>query len=202
MIAQCKAGIIGSFPCLNAREGEGEPNMLEIWLKKINEELDRYNQKNPDNPAAPYAVNHIVHKSNVRLEQDIDICAKWKAPVWITSLGARPEVNQVAHQANGIVLHDIINNFFAKKAIDKGADGLVAVELIEKEPSSHPLSNHSKWLERGGEERVRKRVKRLKELVFGFGGSEACFKSNPRLSLISSAGAPQEGCSGKRRNSR
>ena len=87
--------------------------MLEIWLKKINEYLDRYNQKNPDNPAAPYAVNHIVHKSNVRLEQDIDICAKWKAPVWITSLGARTEVNQVAHQANGIVLHDIINNFFA-----------------------------------------------------------------------------------------
>ena len=127
VIAQCKAGVIGSFPCLNAREGEGEPNMLEIWLKKINEELDRYNQKNPDNPAAPYAVNHIVHKSNVRLEQDIDICAKWKAPVWITSLGARPEVNQVAHQANGIVLHDIINNFFAKKAIEKGADGLVAV---------------------------------------------------------------------------
>jgi len=118
VIAQCKAGVIGSFPCLNAREGEGEPNMLEIWLKKINEELDRYNQKNPDNPAAPYAVNHIVHKSNVRLEQDIDICAKWEAPVWITSLGARPEVNQVAHQANGIVLHDIIN---------KGADGLVAV---------------------------------------------------------------------------
>ena len=101
--------------------------MLEIWLKKINEELDRYNQKNPDNPAAPYAVNHIVHKSNVRLEQDIDICAKWEAPVWITSLGARPEVNQVAHQAKGIVLHDIINNFFAKKAIEKGADGLVAV---------------------------------------------------------------------------
>ena len=127
VIAQCKAGIIGSFPCLNAREGEGEPNMLEIWLKKINEELDRYNQKNPDNPAAPYAVNHIVHKSNVRLEQDIDICAKWNVPIWITSLGARPEVNEVAHQVNGIVLHDVINNFFAKKAIDKGADGLVAV---------------------------------------------------------------------------
>ena len=127
VIAQCKAGIIGSFPCLNAREGEGEPNMLEIWLKRINEELDRHNQENPDNPAAPYAVNHIVHKSNIRLEKDIDICAKWEAPVWITSLGARPEVNEVAHQAKGIVLHDIINNFFAKKAIDKGADGLVAV---------------------------------------------------------------------------
>ncbi len=127
VIAQCKAGIIGSFPCLNAREGEGEPNMLEIWLKRINEELDKHNQDNPDSPAAPYAVNHIVHKSNVRLEKDIDICAKWGAPVWITSLGARPEVNEVAHQAKGIVLHDIINNFFAKKAIDKGADGLVAV---------------------------------------------------------------------------
>ena len=127
VIAQCKAGIIGSFPCLNAREGEGEPNMLEIWLKRINEELDRHNQENPDNPAAPYAVNHIVHKSMIRLEKDIDICAKWEAPVWITSLGARPEVNEVAHQAKGIVLHDIINNFFAKKAIDKGADGLVAV---------------------------------------------------------------------------
>ena len=127
VIAQCKAGIIGSFPCLNAREGEGEPNMLEIWLKRINEELDRHNQENPDNPAAPYAVNHIVHKSNIRLEKDIDICAKWEAPVWITSLGARPEVNDVANQAKGIVLHDIINNFFAKKAIDKGADGLVAV---------------------------------------------------------------------------
>ncbi len=127
VIAQCKAGIIGSFPCLNAREGEGEPNMLEIWLKRINEELDRHNQENPDNPAAPYAVNHIVHKSNIRLKKDIDICAKWEAPVWITSLGARPEVNEVAHQAKGIVLHDIINNFFAKKAIDKGADGLVAV---------------------------------------------------------------------------
>ena len=127
VIAQCKAGIIGSFPCLNAREGEGEPNMLEIWLKRINEELDRHNQENPDNPAAPYAVNHIVHKSNIRLEKDIDICAKWEAPVWITSLGARPEVNEVAHQAKGIVLHDIINYFFAKKAIDKGADGLVAV---------------------------------------------------------------------------
>ena len=127
VIAQCKAGIIGSFPCLNAREGEGEPNMLEKWLKRINEELDRHNQENPDNPAAPYAVNHIVHKSNIRLEKDIDICAKWEAPVWITSLGARPEVNEVAHQAKGIVLHDIINNFFAKKAIDKGADGLVAV---------------------------------------------------------------------------
>ena len=127
VLAQCLNGVMGSFPALNAREEDGEPNMLEIWLKKITEGIDSYNQKNPDNPAAPYAVNHIVHKSNVRLEKDIDICAKWKVPVWITSLGARPEVNHVAHEVKGIVLHDIINNFFAKKAIDKGADGLVAV---------------------------------------------------------------------------
>lgn len=127
VLAQCLNGIVGSFPALNAREEEGEPNMLEIWLKKITEGLDKYNQKNPDNPAAPFAVNHIVHRSNVRLEKDIDICAKWNVPIWITSLGARPEVNEVAHQVNGIVLHDVINNFFAKKAIDKGADGLVAV---------------------------------------------------------------------------
>ena len=127
VLAQCLNGVMGSFPALNAREEDGEPNMLEIWLKKITEGIDSYNQKTPDNPAAPYAVNHIVHKSNVRLEKDIDICAKWKVPVWITSLGARPEVNHVAHEVKGIVLHDIINNFFAKKAIDKGADGLVAV---------------------------------------------------------------------------
>ena len=127
VLAQCLNGIVGTFPALNAREEDGEPNMLEIWLKKITEGLDKYNQKNPDNPAAPFAVNHIVHRSNVRLEKDIDICAKWNVPIWITSLGARPEVNEVAHQVNGIVLHDVINNFFAKKAIDKGADGLVAV---------------------------------------------------------------------------
>jgi len=127
VLAQCLNGVVGSFPALNAREEEGEPNMLEIWLKKITEGLDEYNQKNPDNPAAPFAVNHIVHRSNVRLEKDIDICAKWNVPIWITSLGARPEVNKVAHQVNGVVLHDVINNFFAKKAIDKGADGLVAV---------------------------------------------------------------------------
>ena len=127
VIAQCKAGIIGSFPALNAREAEGDPIMLELWLQRITEELDRYNQANPDTPAAPYAVNQIVHRSNTRLERDIEICHKWKVPVWITSLGARVEVNEAAHACGGITLHDIINNTFAKKAIEKGADGLIAV---------------------------------------------------------------------------
>ncbi len=127
VIAQCKAGIVGSFPALNAREKEGEEIQLEAWLKRITEELDRYNQANPDTPAAPYAVNQIVHRSNARLERDLEICHKWKVPIWITSLGARVEVNEAAHDCGGITLHDIINNTFAKKAIEKGADGLIAV---------------------------------------------------------------------------
>ena len=127
VIAQCKAGIVGSFPALNAREGEGERPLLEAWLTRIEEELDRHNQANPDHPAAPFAVNQIVHRSNARLDRDIEICARHKVPIWITSLGARPELNAVAHEAGGVVLHDIINNTFAKKAIAKGADGLVAV---------------------------------------------------------------------------
>ncbi len=127
VIAQCKAGIIGSFPALNAREADGEPPLLEAWLKRITDELDRHNQENPDTPAAPYAVNQIVHRSNGRLERDLEICAKWNVPVWITSLGARVEVNEAAHSCGGVVLHDIINNTFARKAIDKGADGLIAV---------------------------------------------------------------------------
>lgn len=127
VIAQCKAGIIGSFPALNAREGEGEPPLLEAWLKQITEELDRHNQDNPDTPAAPFAVNQIVHRSNGRLDRDLEICTRWKVPVWITSLGARVEVNEAAHSCGGIVLHDIINNTFAHKAIEKGADGLIAV---------------------------------------------------------------------------
>lgn len=127
VIAQCKAGIIGAFPALNAREAEGEPPLLEAWLKQITEELDRHNQENPDRPAAPFAVNQIVHRSNGRLERDLEICTRWKVPVWITSLGARPEVNDAAHSCGGVVLHDVINNRFAKKAIEKGADGLVAV---------------------------------------------------------------------------
>lgn len=127
VIAQCKAGIVGAFPALNAREGEGDPIQLEAWLKQITEELDRHNQENPDQPAAPFAVNQIVHRSNARLERDLEICNRWKVPIWITSLGARPEVNDAAHSCGGVVLHDVINNTFAKKAIDKGADGLIAV---------------------------------------------------------------------------
>ncbi|MDF0601743.1 nitronate monooxygenase family protein [Psychromarinibacter sp. C21-152] len=127
VIAQCTAGIVGSFPALNAREAEGEPPMLEAWLKRITEALDKHNQDNPDRPAAPFAVNQIVHRSNARLQRDIEICHKWNVPIWITSLGARPEVNQAAHDCGGIALHDIINDRFARKAIGKGADGLIAV---------------------------------------------------------------------------
>lgn len=127
VIAQCKAGIVGSFPALNAREGEGEPPLLDAWLTRITEELDRYNQAQPDTPAAPYAVNQIVHRSNTRLERDLEICAKHKVPIWITSLGAREDVNEAAHSCGGVAFHDVINNTFAKKAIAKGADGLIAV---------------------------------------------------------------------------
>ncbi|MCF3972650.1 NAD(P)H-dependent flavin oxidoreductase [Paracoccus salsus] len=127
VIAQCKAGIVGSFPALNAREPDGEPPLLEAWLTRINEELDRHNQAHPDRPAAPFAVNQIVHRSNARLERDIEICHRHKVPIWITSLGARVEVNAAAHDCGGIALHDIINNVFARKAIEKGADGLIAV---------------------------------------------------------------------------
>ncbi|MFY0612143.1 MAG: nitronate monooxygenase [Hyphomicrobiaceae bacterium] len=127
VIAQCKAGIVGAFPALNAREEDGEPILLEAWLKRINEELDAHNQANPDTPAAPFAVNQIVHRSNSRLDRDLDICVKWQVPIMITSLGARVEVNEAAHSYGGVTLHDIINNRFAKKAIEKGADGLIAV---------------------------------------------------------------------------
>lgn len=127
VIAQCTSGIVGSFPALNAREAEGEPPLLEAWLKRITEALDVWNQANPDRPAAPFAVNQIVHRSNTRLERDLEICAKWKVPIWITSLGARVEVNEAAHSCGGIALHDVINDTFARKAIAKGADGLIAV---------------------------------------------------------------------------
>ncbi len=123
VIAQCKAGIVGSFPALNARP---EP-VLEDWLKRITEELDAHNQANPDNPAAPYAVNQIVHRSNDRLMRDVEMCVKYEVPVVITSLGAVKEVNDAIHSYGGIVLHDVINNRFAKKAIEKGADGLIPV---------------------------------------------------------------------------
>src|SRR5210317_839323 len=123
VIAQCKAGIVGSFPALNARP---EP-VLEEWLLRITEELDRHNQENPDSPAAPFAVTQIVHGSNSRLEYDVEMCVKYKVPIMITSLGAKEWVNEAAHSYGGITLHDIINNRFAKKAIEKGADGLIAV---------------------------------------------------------------------------
>jgi len=127
VLAQCKAGIPGCFPALNAREKEGDPIELDRWLQRITEELDRHNQANPDRPAAPYAVNQIVHRTNVRLERDTEILVKWKVPIVVTSLGAREEINEAVHSYGGITLHDIINNRFAKKAIEKGADGLVAV---------------------------------------------------------------------------
>jgi len=123
VIAQCKAGIVGAFPSLNARPIE----QLEDWLAQIKEELAAYDAANPDAPSAPFAVNQIVHRSNTRLEEDVALCVKHKVPVVITSLGARPEVNEAVHSYGGLVLHDIINNRFAHKAIEKGADGLIAV---------------------------------------------------------------------------
>ena len=127
VIAQCTSGMVGAFPALNAREQPGEPIQLELWLTRIKEELDRHNQANPDRPAAPFAVNQIVHRSNERLQRDLEICVKHEVPIMITSLGAREEVNEAAHSYGGITLHDIINNRFANKAIEKGADGLIAV---------------------------------------------------------------------------
>ncbi len=123
VIEQCKAGIVGSFPALNARPGP----VLEEWLKRITGELAAYNEANPDKPAAPFAVNQIVHRSNDRLEHDVEMCVKYKVPIVITSLGARVEVNDAIHSYGGIVLHDIINDKFARKAVEKGADGLIAV---------------------------------------------------------------------------
>ncbi len=123
VIAQCKAGVVGSMPALNARPAE----QLEEWLIEITEALAKHNQEHPDQPAAPFAINQIVHKSNDRLEHDMALCVKYKVPIIITSLGAREDINQAAHSYGGVVLHDIINNKFAKKAIEKGADGLIAV---------------------------------------------------------------------------
>jgi len=123
VIAQCKAGVVGSMPALNARPA----SQLDEWLAEITEALDAHNKANPDNPAAPFAINQIVHKSNDRLEHDMALCVKYKVPVIITSLGAREEINQAAHSYGGVVLHDIINNKFAHKAVEKGADGLIAV---------------------------------------------------------------------------
>ncbi len=123
VIAQCKAGIVGSFPALNARPQA----MLDEWLHRITEELSAHNRANPDRPAAPFAVNQIVHKSNDRLESDLETCAKWQVPIVITSLGAREDLNTAVHAWGGITLHDVIDDRFARKAVEKGADGLIAV---------------------------------------------------------------------------
>jgi nitronate monooxygenase len=123
VIAQCKAGIVGSMPALNARPA----SQLDEWLAEITETLAAHDRAHPESPAAPFAINQIVHKSNDRLEHDMEVCARYRVPIVITSLGARPEVNQAVHGWGGIVLHDIINDTFARKAIDKGADGLIAV---------------------------------------------------------------------------
>ena len=123
VIAQCIAGVVGSMPALNARPAE----QLEEWLIEITETLAAYNKANPDHPAAPFAINQIVHKSNDRLEHDMAMCVKYKVPIIITSLGAREDINAAAHSYGGVVLHDIINNKHAHKAIEKGADGLIAV---------------------------------------------------------------------------
>ncbi len=123
VIAQCKAGIVGSFPALNARPQA----MLDEWLHRITEELAAHNRANPDRPAAPFAVNQIVHKSNDRLESDLITCAKWQVPIVITSLGAREDLNTAVHGWGGITLHDVIDDRFARKAVEKGADGLIAV---------------------------------------------------------------------------
>jgi nitronate monooxygenase len=123
VIAQCTSGIVGAFPALNARPQEA----LEDWLIRITDALAEHTADHPDRPAAPFAVNQIVHRSNPRLEHDVEMCVKYRVPIVITSLGARPEVNEAVHSYGGIVLHDVINNAFARKAIDKGADGLIAV---------------------------------------------------------------------------
>ena len=123
VIAQCKAGIVGSFPALNARP----QSQLDEWIHQISEELAAWDRDHPDTPSAPFAVNQIVHRSNARLEHDVAACAKWKVPIVITSLGARPELNDAVHSWGGIALHDVIDDRFAHKAIEKGADGLIPV---------------------------------------------------------------------------
>src|SRR5215213_6331650 len=123
VIAQCTAGIVGSFPALNARPIE----KLDEWLHEITEALAAWDRDHPGRPSAPYAVNQIVHRSNDRFEQDMQVCAKWKVPIVITSLGARVELNEAVHSWGGITLHDIIDDRFARKAIEKGADGIIAV---------------------------------------------------------------------------
>ncbi|QOZ51496.1 nitronate monooxygenase family protein [Bradyrhizobium sp. CCBAU 53338] len=123
VIAQCKAGVVGTFPALNARPA----HVLEDWLKRITNELAEHDIRHPDRPSAPFGVNQIVHKSNERLHHDLEVCTKHQVPVVITSLGARPEVNEAVHSYGGLVLHDVINQTFARKAVEKGADGLILV---------------------------------------------------------------------------
>jgi hypothetical protein len=131
-----QAGIVGSFPALNARP----QSQLDEWLHRITEELAAWDRANPDRPAAPYAVNQIVHRSNDRLQQDMATCAKWKVPIVITSLGALVEVNQAVHGWGGIALHDIIDDRFARKAVEKGADGLIAGRSGRRRPCRAALA--------------------------------------------------------------
>jgi nitronate monooxygenase len=123
VIAQCTSGIVGSFPALNARP----PSLLDEWMHEITEALAEWDREHPERPAAPYAVNQIVHRSNDRFELDMQVCAKWKVPIVITSLGARVELNEAVHSWGGITLHDVIDDRFARKAVEKGADGVIAV---------------------------------------------------------------------------
>jgi nitronate monooxygenase len=123
VIAQCKSGVIGSFPALNARP----QSLVDEWLHQITEELAAWNRDHPDTPAAPYAVNQIVHRTNDRLDADMATCAKWQVPMVITSLGAREDLNKAVHDWGGITLHDVIDDRFSRKAIEKGADGLIPV---------------------------------------------------------------------------
>jgi len=123
VVAQCTSGIVGSFPALNARP----ESMLDEWLHEITEALAAWNRDNPDRLAVPFAVNQIVHRSNDRLDHDMQVCAKWKVPIIISSLGARPELNDAVHSWGGITLHDVIDDRFARKAVEKGADGVIAV---------------------------------------------------------------------------
>src|SRR5258708_86361 len=131
VIAQCKAGVVGSFPALNARP----PALLDEWLARIKEELAAWDRAHPEAPSAPFAVNQIVHKSNNRLDQDLALCEKHKVPMMITSLGAREELNQAAHGWGCIVFHDVINQKFAHKAVEKGADGLILASAAPRGPS-------------------------------------------------------------------
>jgi len=123
VIAQCTSGIVGSFPALNARPA----SLLDEWMHEITEALAAWNRDHPERPAAPFAVNQIVHRSNDRLDHDMEVCAKWKAPIIISSLGARVEINDAVHGWGGITLHDVIDDRFARKAVEKGADGVIAV---------------------------------------------------------------------------